>query len=120
MKHICPTCGKIVSHGHICPNRNKDNRRGRVLSENSTKWKKLKKDVKERDLCCKLCWYKGVYSPIEECHHIIPKEVNEESVWDPSNVIGLCHECHRNVVHKSNSSWKEYVNLLQQLIREEK
>lgn len=113
MRRICPYCNKIVDGAtHQCTEKPKDNRRGRVLSENSTKWRKIRNEVKERDLCCRLCWKNGVYSPIEECHHIIPKEVNEDLIWDTNNVIGLCHDCHKNKVHKTKDSWKEYVELL--------
>ena len=119
MKRICSYCGRIVdTNNHDCPNKPKDQRRGRVLSENSTRWKKLKMQVKERDISCRLCWYNKVYSPIQECHHIIPKEVNDDKIWDINNVIGLCHDCHMNVVHKEG--WKKYVKLLQQLIKEDK
>lgn len=118
MKHICVYCGRIVDGAdHDCPKKPKDNRRGRVLSENSTRWKKIKKEVKERDISCRLCWSRGFYSPIEECHHIVPKEVNEEKIWDVDNVIGLCHNCHMNEVHKTRDSWKDYIELFKELIK---
>ena len=118
MKRICSYCGRIVdTNNHDCPNKPKDKRRGRQLSKESTRWKKLKQQVKERDLSCRLCWYNGVYNPIQECHHIIPKEINDDKVWDVNNVIGLCHDCHMNVVHKNKDSWKDYVKLLKGLIK---
>lgn len=119
-RRICSYCGRIVTNDHDCPKKPKDHRRGRVLSENSTRWKKIKKEVKERDISCRLCWSRGFYSPIEECHHIIPKEVNEEKIWDVDNVIGLCHNCHMNEVHKTRDSWKDYIKIFEELIKNEK
>ena len=120
MKRVCSYCGRIVdSETHDCPNKPKDMRRGRQLAKESTRWKKLKADVKARDLCCKLCWYKGLYNPIEEVHHIIPREVQDDEthVFNADNCVGLCMDCHHEI---HNEGWKKYSKLLQQLIKEEK
>ena len=119
MKRICSYCGRIVdTNNHDCPNKPKDKRRGRQLAKESTRWKKLKAEVKARDLCCKLCWYKGVYKPIQEVHHIIPREVHDEDdyVWNVDNCVGLCRDCHHEI---HSDGWKKYKDLLQQLIKED-
>ena len=55
MKRICSWCGRIVdSETHVCENRPRDKRRGRQLS-NDSRWSRIRQQVRERDLCCKLC-----------------------------------------------------------------
>lgn len=113
-------CGRIVnSEEHECVNKPKDTRRGRQLATDSTKWRKVKHDVKCRDLKCVLCWYGGLYNPIEEVHHIIPIDINdsENYVYSVGNCVGLCRECHHKV-HKVG--WNKYSKLLQRLIEKEK
>lgn len=116
MKKICCYCGKIVGSDHKCSNKPKDNRKKQINSgDGANKWRKVRKQVKERDLCCKLCWYNGMYSPIQECHHIIPREHDnvEQMVFNPDNCIGLCRNCHHKV---HEYGWKKYVKLFRRLI----
>lgn len=117
MKRVCPRCGRIISGEHNCPNKPKDKRRGRQLAKDSTRWKKIKAEVKARDLCCRLCWSRGVYSNGQCVHHIIPREINSEdsSVFNVENCIYLCNECHKQV-HENRESWKDYVKLFMELI----
>lgn len=116
MKRICSWCGRIVdSETHVCENRPKDKRRGRQLS-NDSRWSRIRQQVRERDLCCKLCLHEGRFSNGEEVHHIIPREVRDtdDYVWNVNNCIYLCRDCHHRV---HNEGWKKYKDLLQQLIK---
>lgn len=119
MKRICSYCGRIVdTNNHDCPNKPKDKRRGRQLAKESTRWKKIKAEVKARDLCCLNCLNKGVFSNGQCVHHIIPREINNEgsSVFNAENCIYLCNECHKQV-HENRESWKNYVKLFRELIK---
>lgn len=48
---------------------------------------------------CQDCLAKGIYTPAEEVHHIIP--LTPENIEDPAvntnpeNLIALCRECHK-------------------------
>lgn len=116
MKKICVYCGKIVGADHICPNKPKDNRRKDINKD--SRWRKIRNEVRERDLCCKLCWSQGVYNKIDEVHHIIPRDVatDDEHVFDVSNCIGLCHDCHV-MIHREG--WQKYAEKLKEIIYNE-
>ena len=112
MKHICSTCGKIVAADHICPNKPKDTRKKQINVD--SRWRKIRDQVRERDLCCKLCWSQSIYSKGEEVHHIIPREVcDEDQVFDVHNCIYLCRDCHCEV-HRVG--WQKYVDTLKEMI----
>lgn len=120
MKKICCYCGKIVEADHNCPNKPKDTRKKDINSgEGGSKWRKVRQQVRERDLCCKLCWYNGTYSKGEEVHHIIPREHDnvEQMVFNPDNCIFLCRDCHHKV---HEDGWKKYVKLFRGLIIDSK
>lgn len=111
-KRVCPTCGRIVDYEHVCPNRAKDTRKKNINTD--SRWPKIRQEVKERDLSCRLCWSQGIYSPIEECHHIIAREsCDEDQVFDVTNCIGLCRECHHKV-HRDG--WQKYTDLFKGMI----
>lgn len=112
MKHICSTCGKIVGADHICHNKPKDMRKKQINVD--SRWRKIRDQVRERDLCCKLCWSQGIYSKGEEVHHIIAREVcDDDQVFDVHNCIYLCRDCHHEV-HRQG--WQKYVDTLKELI----
>ena len=67
----------------------------------STNWKSCRAYVWKRDggLCVD-CRKKGMITPAEEVHHVIP--LTAENVKDPNislnpeNLVSLCRECHKN------------------------
>ena len=113
MKHICSWCGRIVGTDHVCPNKPKDTRKKQINVD--SRWRKIREEVKKRDLVCQLCWYEGAFHKIDEVHHIIPREVRSDDsyVFNADNCIGLCRD-HHHQVH--NEGWQNYVDLLQQLV----
>lgn len=115
-KKICKWCGRIVEYDHECPNKpkRKDTRKKNISVD--SRWRKIRQEVKERDLSCKLCWRKGVYNQIEEVHHIIPRDVatDDDHVFEASNCIGLCRACHHEV---HENGWQEYANLFKEMIK---
>ena len=66
----------------------------------SKTWQHTREYVMKRDhYLCQDCLAKGIQTPAEEVHHIIP--LQPENITDPSitlneeNLIRLCRECHR-------------------------
>lgn len=115
MKHICSTCGRIVDEDHVCENKikRKDTRRKEINID--SRWRKIRQQVRERDLCCQLCWRHGIYSKGEEVHHIVAREVcDEDQVFDVHNCVYLCRSCHHDV-HREG--WKKYVKLFKEMIK---
>ena len=117
-KIICSRCGKIVDVNHDCPNAYKDKR---VKKWQGSRWNRIKQEVKARDGCCVLCFLNGVFSHGEHCHHIIPREVNDSdnSIYEADNCIFLCESCHHKV-HETKTSWKDYIEIFQNYIKERK
>lgn len=118
MKRICKWCGKVVPYDHECEKKpkRKDNRKKQINTD--SRWRKIRQEVKERDLCCKLCWSKGVYNKIDEVHHIIPRDVatDDDYVFAADNCIGLCRACHHEV---HENGWEKYALLFEELIKHE-
>lgn len=118
MKKVCKWCGRVVEYDHKCPNKpkRKDTRKKQINVD--SRWRKIRQQVRERDLCCKLCWSQGVYNKIDEVHHIIPRDVatDDEHVFDVHNCIGLCRECHHQV---HEEGWQKYAEKLKELIYNE-
>ena len=111
MKKICARCGKLVSYDHNCY---KDTRKKEIST--GSRWRKIRQEVRQRDLCCQLCWYNGTYSPGQEVHHIVPREVaDDDQIFDVNNCIYLCRDCHH---HVHNTGWQKYKGLFEDIVKE--
>ena len=72
-------------------------------------YENVKQYVRERDkYTCQLCKKSGI-GKVLEVHHIIPKNVGGSN--KPSNLICLCHNCHRNKVHSNHNDNKYFREL---------
>lgn len=119
MKKICSYCGRIVGTDHNCPNKPKDNRQKNINSgTGGSRWRKIRQEVRKRDLCCVLCMMDGHFTNYDECHHIVPREVNdsEQMVFNPNNCVMLCHDCHKRV----HEDWKKYKDIFEKYIDSKK
>jgi len=71
----------------------------------SRRWLKLRRDTLTAHPCCVMCGEKGLMVPATEVHHIVPAESASNAremsalMFDPSNLMPLCHTCHVEV-HK--------------------
>jgi hypothetical protein len=75
-------------------------------------WRKAKRRVHERDVCCRIC----KSSERLEIHHITPFHKAPERATDASNLILLCMKCHKKIEPK----WKEWkIKLLNLIVGEE-
>lgn len=112
MKRICPDCGKIVDSDHVCPNRLKDNRKKKIHNH---KWNKVAREVKQRDMCCLMCWNNGLLTTKHlEAHHIKWREVDdsETNLYDPDGIIALCRDCHHEVHSHPMEKYYDYLKAL--------
>ena len=68
---------------------------------NSKRWRVLRGQVLSEQPLCADCYAEGVITPARDCHHIIPIESGgndmecERLCYERSNVIALCHACHK-------------------------
>ena len=78
----------------------------------SQAWKHMREYIMKRDTwLCQDCLKKGLHTPAEEVHHIIP--LQPENITDPSitlneeNLVALCRECHRARHHDTEHPSKK-------------
>ena len=114
MKHICSKCGRIVDNDHDCPNKRKDTRKKNI---HDNRWRKVRNEVRARDLCCVLCFLNGRFSNFDECHHIIERSVDDsdENVFNPDRCVMLCSSCHHKV---HEDGWQKYVKIFDDYVKE--
>lgn len=116
-KIICSRCGKIVDVGHDCTHAYKDTRKKTQLQ--GSRWQRIRQTVRVRDGCCVLCFMNGEYSPIDEVHHVKPREVDnsDDNIYNEDNCISLC-QYHHHMVH--NDGWQKYYDTFKDYIEERK
>ena len=77
------------------------------------KWLKLRKDVLSRFPLCQRCASERRIAAATEVHHIRPVEEaitygdKRQRMYDPSNLMALCHDCHVKVHTEQGRSGKE-------------
>ena len=80
---------------------------------NTTRWLHLRKAVLSAHPCCERCGKDGFVTPATEVHHVVPVETGiterekETLMFDPSNLMALCHACHVAVHTEMGRSGKE-------------
>lgn len=66
----------------------------------TVRWLRLRRDKISANPTCERCEGMGRLSPTTEIHHVIPVENGltlEEKrrlMYDPTNLMALCHDCH--------------------------
>lgn len=69
----------------------------------TTRWLKLRRAILNAHPICQMCEAERRVSPATEVHHIVPCETALSEVemaalmYDPHNVMALCHQHHRQV-----------------------
>jgi 5-methylcytosine-specific restriction endonuclease McrA len=80
------------------------------------KWSRL---VRLRDEAeCQMCGDKpGVFKL--EAHHVYPKQYEKyfSRIYDLSNGISLCEQCHLRVVHSSAKNWKRFTTMFRMYMK---
>lgn len=66
----------------------------------TARWLRLRRDILSAHPVCQACEEEGRLSPATEVHHIVPCETAlgeremEALMYDPHNLVALCHRCH--------------------------
>ena len=66
----------------------------------STRWQQLRAEVLRNEPLCRRCMDNGRYTPATELHHITPASTAgtradiEALMFNPANLMPLCHQCH--------------------------
>lgn len=67
------------------------------------RWLKLRRDILTAHPCCQLCQQRGEITAATEVHHVRPVEdafsraERAQRMYDPHNLLALCHNCHVQV-----------------------
>lgn len=69
----------------------------------AARWLRLRKDTLTAHPLCQRCGRQGLLTPATEVHHIKPVEEaltraeRTRRMYDPHNLLALCHACHVQV-----------------------
>lgn len=78
----------------------------------TTQWLRLRKAKLTSQPLCERCQAEGVLRPATEVHHVHPVEdalttcEKEALMFDPHNLMSLCHDCHVEVHRQMGRSGK--------------
>lgn len=108
--NTCTKCGNFFNAGEKCICSNTKNefttikRKRKEIDKDdliySTKWKKLRLQILERDLyLCQRCFIKFKYINMENLtvHHIKSRKNYPKLMFDKSNLICLCDRCNKEL-----------------------
>ena len=98
----CRYCNAFHKRGEQCKNRPINNSRKKEINaitrfRSSRLWQKKRQEIKIRDkYLCQYCKNKGIYQFNKlEVHHILPISRSWNKRLKNSNLITLCHLCHK-------------------------
>lgn len=109
MKTRCNRCRTLIEYGErycdkcksIVIKSNKDGLKDKKADDTlkTSRWQKLRKQILLRDKCCVLCWNESRYVNLYklQVHHIVKRTDDESLIYEPSNLVTLCRECHERV-----------------------
>ena len=80
----CDKCKK-----HIKPKWSK--RKG----DYDSKWRRLSERFRDENPLCKDCLDNDLTTPATEVHHIVPIAQDPSRRLDVTNLVSLCHRCHK-------------------------
>lgn len=91
-----PTSGQLRRKAQGLPDASYDDHRGTSAERGyGHRWRKIREHILQRDPWCVECIKVGVVIPAVDVHHINARA--KGGTDDPSNLIGLCHECHSRI-----------------------
>ena len=98
----CRYCSAFHKRVEQCKNRPVNNSRKKEINDitrfrSSRLWQKKRQEIKVRDkFLCQYCKNKGIYQFNKlEVHHILPISRSWNKRLKNSNLITLCHLCHK-------------------------
>ena len=102
-QHLCPDCQARQSQRHKLYDAHTRNKRAAEFY-NSALWHGVRdKEMAISNYQCAVCRTKGIVTPADEVHHIIPIEVDWSKRLDADNLVCLCHRHHMEAHAKLNS-----------------
>jgi 5-methylcytosine-specific restriction protein A len=60
-----------------------------------SRWTRLSRDIRKERPLCEDCEKHGRVRPSEEVHHIKGSQVAPHLMYERSNLVALCFECHK-------------------------
>lgn len=110
---------KLISAGHqkvSSENWNGFRKQATERERGSNQWKSWRLAVFQRDgFCCISCGDKGSKSSFLEPHHIKKKSKNPEMMYEVSNGVTLCRDCHRKTFGKEVQHEAAFTSYVQSL-----
>lgn len=119
MKTRCCRCRALIEYGNtycdVCKpkviKQNKSGLRNKEIESTtkSSRWKSLRKKILLRDKCCILCKNRDGYFNLKrlQVHHIVKRVDDESLIFEPSNLVTLCRDCHEEVEKLSPTEQKK-------------
>jgi 5-methylcytosine-specific restriction protein A len=110
-----PGCGNLIDMGerycakhiHGQPVRKCFEKAGRPNAElyNTSRWRKLRREVLKQYPYCFKCGVSGGESPLQ-AHHLIPPKGDAGLFFDGGNLVSVCPACHRILTGKETAEGK--------------
>lgn len=109
MKTRCRRCRVLIDYGNTYCDKcksatikaNKEGLKNKRVeaTTKSGRWKAVRHKILLRDKCCVLCFKRDKYVNIRnlQVHHIIKRVDDEALIYEPSNLVTLCRNCHEEV-----------------------
>ncbi len=82
---------------------------------NTARWKRVRLKKLQAQPLCECCQDKNKITPATEVHHVTPVETvttieqMKTLMFEYSNLMSVCHECHKNIHAEMFSHSKENV-----------
>lgn len=107
-----PGCPKLT-HGRYCEEheRLESKRYEKYDRSPDTKrrygraWKRIRDKFVETHPFCEECYKRGVLTPTEEVHHILP--LSRGGTHDRNNLMALCKSCHSAITARDGDRWHD-------------
>ncbi|GAA0071677.1 hypothetical protein UT300003_32020 [Clostridium sardiniense] len=118
MKTRCRQCRKLIDFGNTfcdeCKSKITKERKKGLKDKNveattkSTRWKALRSKIVQRDKCCVLCLRRGFieYRSLQ-VHHLVKRVDDNSLIYEPSNLVTVCRNCHEELEKLSLKEQKE-------------
>lgn len=119
MKTRCSRCRTLIDYGNTYCDKcysaviksKKDGLKNKRVeaTTKSSRWKEVRRRIVLRDKCCILCLKRYNYVNMKnlQVHHIVKRVDNEDLIYEPSNLVTLCRQCHEEVELLSPEKQKE-------------
>jgi hypothetical protein len=93
----CKHCGGIHQENYVCPKKPPSKPTEQSMLRSTHRWGKTREIIRKRDkYLCQVCLQNGVYNCDGiEVHHAVKIDKNPELAFEPTNLITLCREHHR-------------------------